>query len=76
MGTAFSKPPCDGRNHLETRPIAWLRRVNFVTVPAGEFGPIKLCRPRQHSVVNFFHPRRELFEVVRARGLSIVVSDG
>ncbi len=52
-----------------------LERVNFVTIHASVFWLVLLCRPRQSSVVNFFHPTDELFEVVYEWGRSIVASE-
>ena len=52
-----------------------LERVNSVTIQTRAFRLVLLCRPRQSSVVNFFHPTDELFEVVYEWGRSIVASE-
>jgi hypothetical protein len=51
-------------DHPLNAPAARLQRVNSVTIHTREFGPAVLCRPRQDSVVNLFHPTDEIFEAV------------
>ncbi len=63
------------RGCAEIDRIARLQRVNAVTIQTSRFGMQVPCRPRQYSVVSFFHSSDELIEVVSWRGRSIVVSE-